>query len=53
MLKKNPVKILNRLYTLFMVIIGFAIFRSADISQAIAFLREMFSKGTGVYTLFS
>ena len=52
-LKKNPVKILNRLYTLFMVIIGFAIFRSADISQAIAFLREMFSKGTGVYTLFS
>ena len=52
-LKKNPVKILNRLYTLFMVIIGFAIFRSADIYQAIAFLREMFSKGTGVYTLFS
>ena len=53
MLKKNPVKILNRLYTLFMVIIGFAVFRSADISQAIDILREMFSKGNGVYTLFS
>ena len=52
-LKKNPIKILNRLYTLFLVIVGFAVFRSADITQAGTFLKEMFSKGDGVYTVFS
>jgi alginate O-acetyltransferase complex protein AlgI len=52
-LKKNPVKLLNRIYTLFMVIIGFAVFRSENISQALTFLKEMFSRGDGVYTVFS
>ena len=53
LLDNNPVKILNRIYTLFMVIIGFSIFRSSDMSQALAFIREMFSKRAGVYTVFS
>ncbi|MBO4844775.1 MAG: MBOAT family protein [Lachnospiraceae bacterium] len=53
LLKKNPVKILNRLYTLCMVTIGFAVFRSESMSQALLYLKEMFSKGSGAYTIFS
>ena len=52
-LKKSPVKFLNWIYTLFMVMIGFAVFRSENMSQALSFLKEMFSKGDGVYTVFS
>lgn len=52
-LKKNPIKILNRIYTLFMVIIGFTVFRSENITRAFDYLREMFSKGNGIYTIFS
>ena len=52
-LKKNPVKILNRLYTLAMVTLGFAMFRSVNIEQGMSFLSEMFSKRNSVYTVFS
>ncbi len=53
LLEKNPVKILNRIYTIFMVTIGFAVFRSVNITQGFAVLTEMFSKGKGIYTVFS
>ena len=53
LLKKNPVKMINRLYTLCMVTLGFAVFRSQNIWQALSYLKEMFSKGSGTYTIFS
>lgn len=45
-LDKNPIKILNHLYTLLAVVIGWVYFRSDTIYQANYYIRQMF-----VYTL--
>ncbi len=42
-LQKNPVKIINWLYTMLFVIIGWVFFRSDNISQALSYLGQMFS----------
>ena len=43
LLKKNPVKILNLLYTLLAVMIGWVLFRAENIYRALDYLGQMFS----------
>ena len=52
-LDKNPVKILNWIYTMFFVVIGWVIFRSDNLYQAKQFIGQMFSFGTGQTTVLS
>lgn len=42
-LDKNPVKILNWIYSMFFVMLGWVLFRSDSISQAMEYVRQMFS----------
>ncbi len=42
-LDKNPVKVFNWIYTTFVVMLGWVLFRSDSISQAIEYVRQMFS----------
>lgn len=53
LLNKNPVKIINHVYTLFVVIIAWVIFRSDNIVVARNFIVQMFSRGNGQYNIFS
>ena len=52
-LKKKYIKPIGFVYTLFVVIIGWVLFRSGDILQAFSFIGEMFSKGAGEYSILS
>lgn len=52
-LSKNPVKIINWLYSMLFVIVGWVIFRSDTIIQARNFIVQMFSFGTGNYSVLS
>lgn len=52
-LKNNPRKELNWIYTQFFVMIAWVYFRSDSVSQARMFIRQLFSKGTGEYTVLS
>ncbi len=51
LLKKNPVKIFNWIYTMLAVMIGWVYFRSNTITQANQFMGQLFSftEGKGVY----
>lgn len=42
-LKKNPIKILNWLYMIIVVMVGWVFFRAENIFQAIEYLKQMFS----------
>lgn len=42
-LDKNPVKVLNWIYSMFFVMLGWVLFRSDSISQAMEYVRQMFS----------
>lgn len=42
MLDKNPVKVLNWIYTIFFVMLGWVLFRADSISQAMEYVRQMF-----------
>ncbi len=42
-LDKNPVKIFNWIYSMFFVMLGWVLFRSDSISQAIEYIRQLFS----------
>ena len=53
LLKKNPVKIINSIYTMFFVMIGWILFRSDTLLQAKIFMRQLFSKASGDYTILS
>lgn len=46
-LKKNPVKLVNRLLTFVTVTILWVVFRADDIFMAFSFIGSMFKKGTG------
>ena len=48
LLKKNPVKPVNWIYTMFITIIGWIIFRSDGIMQAFTYIGQLFSKGDGM-----
>lgn len=52
-LERNPIKILNWCYCAFTVMIGWVFFRSDTIYQAIEFIKQLFVKGTGMYTVLS
>ena len=45
--------VFNRIYTLFFVFISMMVFRSDNILLAFDYIREMFSKGAGEYTVLS
>lgn len=53
LLKKNPVKIINWIYTIFAVMIGWVYFRSNTIFQANEFVRQLFTFGDSKYSVFS
>ena len=53
LLKKNPVKIINWIYTIFAVMIGWVYFRSNTIFQANEFVRQLFTFGESKYSVFS
>lgn len=53
LLKKNPAKPINWIYSMFFVIFGWVLFRSDNILQAGSFISEMFSKGNSEYTILS
>ena len=50
-LKKNPVKILNWIYTIFAVMIGWIYFRSDNIFQANEYVRQLFNFTSGNYSV--
>ena len=52
-LKIKWVKPLAHIYALFVVIIGWVIFRSDNIVYALGFISKMFTAGNGEYTVFS
>ena len=52
-LDKNPVKILNNIYTFFVVMIGWILFRSDTLLQAKLFIIQLFTKPSGDYTILS
>lgn len=43
LLDKNPLKILNVIYTIFVTLMGFVIFRSTTIPQAISYFKQLFN----------
>ena len=51
LLEKNPFKIINHLYTLFVVVVGFMIFRIESINQIIDSLKIMFGMKNGYYSI--
>ena len=54
LLKKNPVKPLNWLYTILVVMIGWVFFRSDNLGFALKYIGQMFSfGGSAHYTVFS
>lgn len=53
LLEKNPVKIINWLYTIFAVMIGWVFFRSDNILQAKAFIIQLFSSASTEYSILS
>lgn len=53
LLKKNPVKPLNWIYTMFITIIGWIIFRSTGIMEAFHYIGELFAKGDGMVPVVS
>ena len=52
-LEKNPVKFVNWVYTILMVMIGWVFFRSENIMQAVKFITQMFSTSSSEYSIFS
>ena len=52
-LEKNPVKIINWVYTMLMVVIGWVFFRSENIIQAVKYITQMFSTSPSDYSVFS
>lgn len=51
LLDRNRLKSINRLYTLFAVMIGWVFFRSDDIRQAAAYIGRLFAFKRGEYTV--
>ena len=51
-LQKNPVKILNWIYTIFIVMVEWVIFRSDSVGQALTYIGQLFTPGKA-YTILS
>ena len=50
LLQKNPVKLINWVYSLFIVMVGWVIFRSDNLPQAFTFISKLFAPGK-LYTV--
>lgn len=53
LLKKNPVKIINWIYTMFFVMIGWIMFRSDTLLQAKQYVHQLVMAPSGEYTVLS
>ena len=53
LLKKNRFKIINRIYTLFFIMLGMIVFRSNTLFQAGEFIGQLFNFGESGYSVFS
>ena len=51
LLEKNPVKILNHIYTMFVVVVGWMLFRIEDMEKIHAFARIMCFRQEGYFTI--
>ena len=52
-LTNNPIKILNRIYTMFFVMIGWILFRSDTLLQAKQYIHQLVMPSSGEYTVLS
>ena len=52
-LEKNPVKIINWIYCMLAVMVGWVFFRADTVFQAITYLQQMFAGSTSYYTVIS
>ena len=50
LLKRNPVKLINWIYSIFIVMVGWVIFRSDNLAQAFTFIQKLFTPGKA-YTI--
>lgn len=53
LLQKNPLKIFNRIYTLFFVMLGWVLFRSDNLVIARRYIRQLFCFGSSPYSVLS
>lgn len=53
LLQKNPLKLLNWIYTMFFVMIGWVFFRSDNLVMARRYIRQLFCFGTSGYSVLS
>ena len=53
LLKKNPVKIINWMYCMLAVMVGWVFFRADTVFQATTYLQQMFLGGDSYYTVIS
>ncbi len=53
LLQRNPLKILNWVYTMFFVMTGWVFFRSDSLVVAKHYLEQLFSPGTSQYSVLS
>ncbi len=52
-LDKNPIKVINHIYTLFVVMIGWVLFRAEKLDVAVSLIKNMFVyKSNGLYSMF-
>lgn len=52
-LQKNPIKIINKMYVLLIVTLGWVLFRSDNIYIAAEYIRQMFTFGPSEYSILS
>ena len=52
LLKKNPVKLLNHIYSVFIVMIGWVMFRSSSVFEGLTYIAQLFSYRK-MYTMLS
>lgn len=53
LLKKNKFKIINHIYTMFFVMIGWILFRSDTLAQAKQYIKQLVMPSSGEYTVLS
>lgn len=52
-LSKNPLKVINRIYTMFFVMMGWILFRSDTLLQAKQYIHQLVMPSSGEYTVLS
>lgn len=52
-LEKNPIKVINWLYSILLVMLGWIFFRSDNLSQAIEYIKQLFTPTNADYNILS